>query len=374
MTLFLPPPDPIPPTLAPPHHVEDDPGSALAATVVPHPHLRIAHDRAMEVLTSPADHPFVLVVGPGGVGKSALIRTIDNALAYESRHAMGADPSFRPAIIVEAPASWTGRFNFPALWERILVAAEAPAVDRLTGDSVVALGIRAGVNGRRGEYGRDMYRLAAQACRDRGVRTVLLDEANHLSVLAGSARAPEQLDVLKDFARAAGVRILLVGAFPALAVRDISFQIGRRFRTVPFLGYDAAVAREREAFANAATAMLELMEGIDVTPDEALIDRLHTGSVGCIGSLRNWLVQAEHHISRAAGRRSLAVALRETAYPASTLRQAVAEIEQGRKTLAGDRPAPATRGYVAPRTASGQALLPGEARPVRREMEATGVA
>ncbi len=189
MTLFLSPPDSIPSTTQP-RDVKAGPDSALAATVVPHPHLRIAHDRAMEVLTSPADHPFVLVVGPGGVGKSALIRTIDNALAYESRHAMRADPSLRPAIIVEAPASWTGRFNFPALWERILVAAEAPAVDRLTGDSVVALGIRAGMNGRRGEYGKDMYRLAAQACRDRGVRTIQLDEANHLSVLAGSARAP----------------------------------------------------------------------------------------------------------------------------------------------------------------------------------------
>ncbi len=180
--------------------------------------------------------------------------------------------------------------------------------------------------------------------------------------------------MLKDFARAAGVRILLVGAFPALAVRDISFQIGRRFRTVPFLGYNAAVAREREAFGKAATAMLELMEGIDVTPDAALIDQLHAGSVGCVGSLRNWLVEAEHHIARAAGRRSLAVALRETAYPASTLRQAIAEIEEGRKMLAGDRPAPVARGYVAPRTASGQALLPGEPRPVRREMESTDVA
>jgi len=350
------------------------PASALAATVVAHPRLRVAHDRAMEVLTSPADHPFVLVVGPGGVGKTALIRMIDNALAYESREAMRDNPSLRPAIVVDTPASWTGRFNFVALWERIIEAAEAPAIEHLTGDSVISLGVRAGVNNRRGDRAKDMYRLAVRTCRDRGVRTILLDEANHLSVLAGSAHAPEQLDVLKDFAAAAGVRILLVGAFPVLAFRDISFQVARRIRTVPFLGYEAGIERERKAFATAATTMLELMAGVDVTPDEALIDELLSGSVGCIGSLRNWLVEAEHHIGRSGGRSTLAVALRQTAYPASALRQAAAEIESGKRMLAGDGPAKAARAYVPPRTASGQVLLPGEPRPVRLEMGAGDVA
>lgn len=348
-------------------------GSVLATSVVIHPHLTIAHERTMEVLTSPADHPFVLVVGPGGVGKSALIRQIDNALHYEARHEMEADPSLRPAIAVDAPASWTGRFDFVSLWLRIVEAAEGSA-DRITGESVISLGIPAAVNGFRGDRPKDMYRAAVKACRNRHVRTILLDEANHLSVLAGSARAPEQLDVLKDFAKAAGVRILLVGAFPVLAFRDISFQVARRIRTVPFLGYEASQVRELGGFRIAAQRLLALMPGVDVELDEELLGYLHAGSAGCVGTLRNWLVEAEHHMSRQQAARDFRAVLRVTAYPESTLRQARAEIEFGKQVLAGEVAPKAERKYVAPRTASGQVLKPGEARPVRHEMPEAQVA
>jgi len=341
--------------------------SPLASTVVPHPHLRIAHDRTMEVLTSPADHPFVLVVGPGGVGKTALIQTIDNALHYEARHEMALDPSLRPAIRVDAPASWTGQFDFVGLWQRVVEAAEGPA-DRITGDSVISLGIRAAVNGHRGDRPKDMQRAAVRACVNRGVRTILLDEANHLSVLAGSVRAPDQLDVLKDFANVAGVRILLVGAFPVLAFRDISFQVARRIRTVPFLGYAATVERERKGFRQAAAKLLGLMNGANPELDDDLLEILFTGSAGCVGTLRNWLVEAEHHIARTGTSRDFRAVLRQTGYPESSLRQARAEIEFGNRVLAGEAPPRAERVYVAPRTASGQVLKPGEARPVRHDM------
>ncbi len=341
--------------------------SALAAVVVTHPHLTIAHEATMEVLTSPADHPFVVVVGPGGVGKTALIRQLDNALHYEARLEMEADPSFKPAIIVDAPASATGHFDFVELWRRVTEAAEGPT-DRLTGESVLSLGPRAAMNDARGDRPKDMLRTAVRACRNRGVRTILLDESNHLAVLAGSARAAEQLDVLKDFAKAAGVRILLVGAFPVLAFRDISFQVARRIRTVPFLGYEASRAREMGGFRKAATRLLDEMQGVNVALDDDLLDNLHRGSAGCVGSLRNWLVEAEHHMLRNPKARDLRAVLRVTAYPESTLRQARAEIEAGKLALAGERPATPARVYIAPRTASGQVLKPGEARPVRLEM------
>jgi hypothetical protein len=363
-----PPVDPIGAVMAPPSTAFPGRSLPLAASVVPHPHLRIAHDQAMEVLTSPADHPFVVVVGPGGVGKSALVRTIDNALHFEACDEMAADPALRPAIAVETPASWTGRFDFVALWQRVIEAVDAPAIDRTTGDSVVSLGIRAAVNGHRGDRPKDMYHAAVRACRDRGVRTILLDEANHLSVLAGSTRAPEQLDVLKDFASVAGVRILLVGAFPVLAFRDVSFQVARRIRTVPFLGYDASIEREREGFRSVADKMLSLVTGTTPDLDDALLAQLMEGSAGCVGTLRNWLVAAEHHLARTGANRDFAAALRRTAYPDSTMAQARAEIAFGKTLLAGEPGARAARPYVPPRTSSGQVLKPGEPRPTRRDM------
>lgn len=341
--------------------------SQLAATIARHPHLTIAHEQAMEVLTSPADHPFVLVVGPGGVGKTALISLLDNALHYEARAEMEADPSFKPAIIVNAPASSTAQFDFVGLWRRVIAAAER-SPEGIIGDSVLALGKTAAISGARGDRPKDMFKAAVRACHNRGVQTILLDEANHLSVVAGSARAPEQLDKLKDFANAAGVRILLVGAFPVLAFRDISFQVARRIRTVPLFGYDATNARQLAAFKSAATQLLEAMHGVDVALDEDLVAYLHRGSAGCVGNLRNWLVQAEHHMTRQARAHDLRSVLKLTAYPESTLRQARDEIEAGRLVFAGERPAAPERPYNPRRTASGQILKPGEATPERLQM------
>lgn len=371
MTLPLLPLDAV--ALAPPFRRAALGRTALATAVVTHPHLTIAHEQTMEVLTSPADHPFVLVVGPGGVGKTALIRLLDNALHFEARFEMEVDPSVKPAIVVDAPASFTGQFDFVELWRRIIEAAEGPA-DRLTGESVLSLGLRAAVNGARGDRPKDMNRAAVRSCHHRGVRTILLDEANHLSVLAGSTRAPEQLDVLKDFANAAGVRILLVGAFPVLAFRDISFQVARRIRTVPFLGYEASRAREMGGFRKAATQLLDEMQEVDVALDDDLLEYLHRGSAGCVGSLRNWLVEAEHHMLRKPKARDLRAVLGVTAYPESTLRQAEAEIHAGKVALAGERPTTPGRAYVAPQTASGQVLNPGELRPVRLEMPEVSLA
>lgn len=341
--------------------------SALVTTIALHPHQTIAHEQTMEVLTSPADHPFVLVVGPGGVGKTSLIALLDNALHYEARADMAADPSLRPAIVVDAPTASTAQYDFVELWVRIIAAAERPP-DGVVGHSVLALGKAAAISGARGDRPKDLFRLAVQACRNRGVRTILLDEANHVSVLAGSARAPEQLDKLKDFAKAADVRILLVGAFPVLAVRDISFQVARRIRTVPFLSYDASVKRELAAFRSAASQLLEVMDGLQVSLDDDLVDYLHEGSAGCVGNLRNWLVAAEHHVRRRSRAGNLRAVLAATRLPASSLRQARDEISLGREILAGERRAAPERPYTPPRTASGQLLKPGEAIPVRLEM------
>jgi len=347
--------------------------SALVSTIARHPHQTIAHEQTMEVLTSPADHPFVLVVGPGGVGKTALIALLDNALHYEARDEMAADPSLRPAIVVDAPTASTTQYDFVELWARIIAEAERPP-DGVVGQSVLALGKAAALSGARGDRPKDMFRLAVQACRNRGVRTILLDEANHVSVLAGSARAPEQLDKLKDFAKAADVRILFVGAFPLLAVRDISFQLARRIRTVPFLSYDASNERERKAFKSAASQLLDVMDGIDVSLDDDLVDYLHEGSAGCVGNLRNWLVAAEHHVRRNPRARGLRAILKATTLPPSSLRQARDEIALGREILAGERrPAP-ERPYSPPRTASGQSLKPGEPIPERLQMPEPSVA
>lgn len=342
---------------------------ALVRAIVPHPQQRIAHERAMEVLTSPADHPFVIVVGPGGVGKSALLRTIDNALAWEERAAMEADPGYLPAIMVSTPAARRGAFSFTDLWMRVVEGAKAPAIDRVAGDSVVPLGPQVALNGVRGDRERDMRRLAARTVMGRRVRTILLDEANHLSVIAGSSQAVEQLDILKDFAAETGVRFLLAGAFPVLQFRDISLQMARRIRTVPFLPYDAAVKREREAFARTAGHMLDMIDGADGVLDDDRVDELIGGTAGCIGLLRDWLVAAEHHLGRARRTGSFPAALRETAFPRSTLVTARKEIDEGLTQLASDAPLRKTRTYVPPVTSGGQVLKPGEGRPLRRMME-----
>jgi AAA domain len=347
--------------------------SALATATIRHPRLSVALAKLQEALASPADHRNVLLVGAAGAGKTKALALLLAWLDEVFAPLMTADVSIRPVVVVSAPAASGGTFSWLRFGGRILEALDTPALAWATAPSLAGAPA-ATLHRIRGMKPDDILAMAADECLLRKVQVIIVDEAGHLAVVARSPHAREQLDVLKDFSQRTGVRFLLAGTYDLLAFRDASAQLARRTRVVHLRRYREGDARDEQAFARIAREMLALVEGGVPGEVEELLAELFAGSLGCAGNLRDWLVDAEALHRNQGGRASFTACLRDARKDEGQLQamrdelvlEAVAERPTRPAVVAPPIVAPPTRN--APRTASGQILLPGELKPHRRPL------
>lgn len=123
------------------------------------------------------------------------------------------------------------------------------------------------------------------------VKAVVIDEAQHLLHVTTPLRPVDQLDWLKSLTNRTQVLHVLVGPYDLCEVRNLSGQAARRGRDLHFPRYHVARPDERLAFVG---ALRYLLAHVPLTCD---VDGLLThwrwfaeGSIGCIGVLRDWLV------------------------------------------------------------------------------------
>lgn len=157
-----------------------------------------------------------------------------------------------------------------------------------------------------------LLRIAVRRYRARKVRVLLIDEAQHMGVAPGTAVLKRNLDILKGFANKTGVRIVLFGTYELLGFHRASAQLARRMLDVHMQRYHWAVPAERDAFESVTRRMLEAIGGLSEQEVELSIPDCYERSLGCIGELHDWLVQAAFEFE-ATGRRRWAASLAATA-------------------------------------------------------------
>lgn len=342
---------------------------ALADTSIRHPLLELALAQCREFLSSPSDLAFLFVVGAAGSGKTHLLRLLYTELLRASAGEMERNPDLIPVLCFSAPAPPDGTFRWRAFGQRLFDEARMPARGR---PSQPRYGGHDPIAARARAYGKtidDILAEAVLACRDRGVRIVIVDEAGHIASVAHARRYRQQLDVMKSLALDAGVRFVLAGPYELLDFRDASAQLGRRSRLVHIAPYGRTVQRERTAFAKLVRDMFGTTR-LDLRTDVDWPAILHAGSLGCVGILRDWLVDAEHAFHARNGAVTFEECIAEFRRSPGQLREIDAELREGMRRLAADagedvgpaRPRVRSR----PVTANGQTLKPGEAKPRRR--------
>jgi len=342
---------------------------ALADSSITHPLLERALAQCVEFLGSPSDLAFLFVVGAAGSGKSHLIRLLYRMLLEKFADAMARDQDLIPVLFLNAPPAPDGTFRWRAFGQRLFDEARMPARGR---PSQPRYGPHDHIAARARAYGKtidDILAEAVLACRDRGVRFVIVDEAGHVASVAHARRYRQQLDVMKSIALDAGIRFVLAGPYELLDFRDASAQLGRRSRLVHIAPYGRVVPRERTAFDKLVRDMFGMI-GLDLRTDVDWPGIMHAGSLGCVGLLRDWLVEAEHAFHARHGEVTFEECIAEFRRSPGQLREIDAELREGMRRLAadaGDDVAPARpRARSRPVTPNGQTLKPGEAKPRRR--------
>lgn len=332
----------------------------------------------------PTDRNLILVVGPTGVGKSALLRHVNRKCNVGVGGANGS-PALGGSIYVELAAPKRGRYDFGDLHMKSLEALgtvmpekSRPLVLREAGTrslQTLLLERRSPELTTRGIDLRFKKEVSGHQ-----LRAVICDEARSIFKISSTANEDrrmqllrEQGDVLKDLANELRTSFVLGGAYDFFDVALTNGQTARRSRVVHFAPYD--LDREADEYMAGAMGLLsQLPIELMLDPTEAVVETAPQ-SLGCIGTTSAIFAEAMK-TAHSKGIPFDMTLLRQHFYPAVALHTMKEEQEKGvaRVTAfltlgdvmkvasdAGEQAAPV------PRRQGRKPVRPGDTSPSRRE-------
>jgi DNA polymerase III delta prime subunit len=263
---------------------------AFKGVTVKHAHLQEVDDQLSLWVEEHTDATHVLLCGPGGVGKSKALKVVAERFTREE-----LDRFVVPILLLEPiPPDLGPYLRLDYYWQIIDTLKEHLLVKELVGSVAHFMAAPKATRSKLGAIDwLKMRGIAEQALIRAQVRAVFVDEGHRLMQGDGSHTVDEQLEWLKSLSNRTNVLHVLAGPYALFGFRNTSGQLARRGRDIHFQRYHVNDKEERKAFAG---AVRYLLERVPLTCDvDAFLKRWRwfaEGSVGCVGILRDWLVDA----------------------------------------------------------------------------------
>jgi DNA polymerase III delta prime subunit len=263
---------------------------AFKAVTVKHARLREADEELSLRVEEHTDATHVLLCGPGGVGKSKVLEVVAERFNGEER-----DRFVVPILLLEPIPSDRGPYLRLDYYRQVINALKDHIlVKEILGKVAHLMAVPKATRGRAGatEW-LDMREVAEQALIRAHVKAVFADEGHRLMQGDGSHNTDEQLEWLKSLTNRTNVLHVLAGPYELFSFRNTVGQLARRGRDIHFQRYHVNDKEERKEFAG---AMQYLLERVPLSCDvDAFLKHWRwfaEGCVGCIGILKDWLVDA----------------------------------------------------------------------------------
>lgn len=261
---------------------------------VPHQRLRQAVDSLLLNIQQPADISVFFVVGPTGVGKTTLRLRAEKILSEASISNMLACPCQIPVAGVEAIAAERGNFSYKDYYLRVLESLNNIWINSILASKNPSLQIK--------ELGQSAYlqrknsdvvrRALEKVMQHHQLMALMIDEAQHLLLMAGGRQMLQQMNWIKSIANVTGTVHILFGTYDLLNCCTLSGQVSRRSEDIHLSRYSTHKQEDIAEFIRIIQTFqmyLPLHEQINLAQRyEYLMDY----SIGCAGILKTWLTKA----------------------------------------------------------------------------------
>jgi hypothetical protein len=275
---------------------------------VSHPQLLQVDKVLMQAIQEPAGFAHVLIYGPSGVGKTTMIRQISRRLneilpaatTDRSSYRHGSSESV-PLLLIETRPPDGGAFNRADYYRTALKLLGEPFYERrllvdIDTEQTIEKKGRGRSKATQFNDSPELRHALEAAMSKRGVKAVILDEAQHLMKIGSGAsggKLLDQLDWIKSMTNVTGVLHILIGTYELLNFRNLSGQASRRGLDLHFPRYLFQHEQDRQDFQG---VLLALLKQVPLTTDlPALMQHwfyFYERSIGCIGVLKDWLIRA----------------------------------------------------------------------------------
>lgn len=260
---------------------------AFYNTRVKHPKMTKLMDQLMPLLFPYSESNIIVVLGATGAGKSTVTRVLLKHLFEDYAKVVENDKSIIPYVAVEAYANGDARHTFKPVFKDIATQLGDPEKDGKVHFEVSNGRLKA--KPQAGETVGSLRRSIEAGFRLRGTKVCVVDEAAHLGRLDAKSAV---MDTLKSISNTSGVKWVLVGSFDLFDLVCDHGQIARRTTIVSLERYLKERAEDRAAFKELLGKLQHKWPCEEVPNFVAICDELLEVSLGCVGLLKSFLLEA----------------------------------------------------------------------------------